>query len=45
MCMMSGLLDGAGALFAATTDEGGGEVVLSANSVEKLSLAIMEFTI
>ena len=42
-CMMSGLLDGAGALFAA----GGGEAVLSlsANSVEKLSLVIMEFTI
>lgn len=39
--MMSGLLDGAGALFAA----GGGEAVLSANSVEKLSLVIMEFTI
>ena len=41
--MMSGLLDGAGALFAA----GGGEAVLSlsANSVEKLSLIIMEFTI
>ena len=47
--MMSGLLDvdgaGAGALFAATTDDGDGELVLSANSVEKLSLAIMEFTI
>lgn len=47
--MMSGLLDvdgaGAGALFAATTDDGDGELVLSANSVEKLSLIIMEFTI
>ena len=41
---MSGLLDRAGASFAAATDEGGEEeVVLSANSVEKLSLVIMEF--